>query len=72
MLFVFYTLLKLDLKMSLMQLNEFHKNFDFKNLRRHCFKIVVNHSQTLILHFNNFRRRVYDVVQTFLRRVLND
>ncbi len=45
-----------------MQLNEFHKNFNLKNLRQHCFKIDINYSQTLMLHLNELDRRVDDVV----------
>ncbi len=55
-----------------MQLNEFHKDFNLKNLRRHYFEIIIDHSQTLMLHFNELRRHVDDVVRTFVRRVLND
>ncbi len=49
-----------------MQLNKLYKNFDLKNLRRHCFKIVINYSQTLMLHFDELRRHVHDVVQKFI------
>jgi hypothetical protein len=41
-------------------------------LRRHYFEIIIDHSQTLMLHFNELRRHVDDVVRTFVRRVLND
>jgi hypothetical protein len=55
-----------------MQLNEFHEDFDLKNLRRHCFEVVTDYSQTLMLHFNELRYCVNDAVRTFVRRMLND
>jgi hypothetical protein len=55
-----------------MQLNKLHKDFDLKNLRRHCFEVVTDHLQTLMLHRDKLRRRVDDAVWTFVRRVSND
>ncbi len=45
-----------------MQLNKLHKDFDLKNLRRHCFEVVTDHLQTLMLHRDKLRRRVDDAV----------
>ncbi len=45
-----------------MQLNEFYEDFDFENLRRHRFEIIIDHFQTLLLHLDKFRRRIDDII----------
>jgi hypothetical protein len=45
-----------------MQLNELYVDFDFENLRRHRFKAITDHSQTLLLHFDKLRRRIDDTI----------
>jgi hypothetical protein len=55
-----------------MQLNELYKDFDLENLRRHRFEAITDHSQTLLLHLDKFRRRVDDAVRTIMRRVSQD
>jgi hypothetical protein len=45
-----------------MQLNELYVNFDFENLRRHRFEIIVDHFQTLLLHLDKLRRRIDDAI----------
>jgi hypothetical protein len=55
-----------------MQLNKFYEDLDLENLCSHCIKIIIDHSQILLLHLNKFRRDVDNVVQTFDRRMLNN
>ena len=52
-----------------MQLNEFHENLDFENLRQHDFEVIIDNFQTLLLHFDQIRRRIVDVVRALMRRV---
>jgi hypothetical protein len=55
-----------------MQLNKLYEDLNLKNLREHYFKVIVDHSQTLFLHFDKLRHRVDDAVRTFVRHISND
>jgi hypothetical protein len=55
-----------------MQLNKFYVDFDFENLRRHRFEVIIDHFQTLLLHLDKLRRCINDVIWSIMRRMLDD
>jgi hypothetical protein len=55
-----------------MQLNEFYKDFNLENLRRHDFEVIIDHFRTLLLHLDKLRRRVDDAIRAIMRRMLKD